>query len=125
MGKRRTSPPDYRAEFFKYNKGRKIPFRSEPCYKCKNCGKWFEKRYITVDHRIPIRKGGTHDLWNLQPMCDYCNKHKSANESKWEVFVTLWNAFKCGQLLRALWFIRKRQIKDFFGIGYDRDSEGW
>lgn len=125
MARRTKTPPDYRAEYFKYNPGKRIAFRSEPCYKCKGCGKWFEKRYITVDHRIPIRKGGTHDLWNLQTMCDYCNKHKSKNNTKWETFITLWNAMKCGQLFRALKFIWKRKIKDAFGMGYDRDNEGW
>lgn len=125
MSRRTKTPPDYRYNFFKANPGRKIAFRSEPCYKCKGCGKWFPKSQITVDHRIPIRKGGTHDLWNLQPMCDYCNKHKSKNNTRWETFVTLCSAFKHGHLLRALWFIRKRKIKDFFGIGYDRDNEGW
>lgn len=125
MGKRRTSPPDYRLEFFEQNKGRKIPFRKERCYKCVECGKWLEKRYITVDHRIPIRKGGTHDIWNLQPMCDYCNKHKSKNNTKAEFHKTLREAFKYGQLGKCLWFLWKRKVKDWMGMPYDRDNEGW
>lgn len=125
MSKRTKTPPDYRAEYFKTHSGRKIPFRKEPCYKCVECGKWFPKSRITIDHRIPLRKGGSHDAWNLQPMCDWCNKHKSKNNTKWEVWVTLWNAFKCGQLFRALGFLWKRKVKDALGIGYDRDKEGW
>ena len=125
MSRRTKNPPDYRYNFFKYNPGRKMAFRSEPYYKCKGCGKWFPKSQITVDHRIPIRKGGTHDLWNLQPMCDYCNKHKSKNNSKWETFQTLISAMKYGELGKALWFMQKRKMKDAMGIKYDRDNEGW
>lgn len=30
----------------------------------------------TVDHRIPLARGGTNDLDNLQPMCKECNRRK-------------------------------------------------
>lgn len=46
-------------------------------YRCRNCGKLFKKQDIDIDHIIPRNKGGTDDLWNLQPMCKHCNRSKS------------------------------------------------
>ena len=126
MGKkRRKSPPDYRYEYFKVHPGKHKAFCKEPMYKCKCCKQWFPKSQITIDHRIPVRKGGTHDVWNLQPMCRDCNLHKSKNNTGWETFQTLMSAFLHGHFCKAVWFIKKRQIKDFFHKGYDRDNEGW
>lgn len=56
-------------------------FRANPSiagmYQCRNCGGWFKKSEIDIDHIIPRNKGGTDDLWNLQPMCKHCNRSKS------------------------------------------------
>lgn len=30
----------------------------------------------TIDHKIPLSRGGTNDLENLQPMCGECNRRK-------------------------------------------------
>mgnify|MGYP001850859460 CR=1 FL=1 len=46
-------------------------------YQCRKCGGWFKKSEIDIDHIIPQNKGGTNDLWNLQPMCKHCNRSKS------------------------------------------------
>lgn len=46
-------------------------------YRCHNCGGYFKKSEIDIDHIIPRNKGGTDDLWNLQPMCKHCNRSKS------------------------------------------------
>jgi 5-methylcytosine-specific restriction endonuclease McrA len=36
-----------------------------------------DMQLMTVDHIMPISKGGhKHDLNNLQPMCQYCNSKK-------------------------------------------------
>lgn len=43
---------------------------------CAQCGKYLEGRDWTIDHIIPINKGGTHDLVNLQSMCLVCNGRK-------------------------------------------------
>ena len=42
---------------------------------CVYCGKPAD----SIDHRIPIAKGGTNDLSNLQPMCWPCNRKKSGS----------------------------------------------
>lgn len=46
-------------------------------YRCSCCGGWFSKKDIDIDHIIPQNKGGTDELWNLQPMCKHCNRSKS------------------------------------------------
>lgn len=43
----------------------------KPCVKC-------GKPADTVDHIIPMSRGGTNDPDNLQPMCWDCNRRKGA-----------------------------------------------
>ena len=42
--------------------------------KCLCCG---SKKKISIDHVIPVVKGGEDELWNLQPLCNSCNSKKS------------------------------------------------
>lgn len=104
----------YREEWFKHNKsifGR---------YRCVKCGRLFPKDRIEIDHRIPKRKGGTDDLWNLQPMCKSCNRSKSANQSVGETVNTLARAATHGQLGKAVGNMALRSTKDALGIKYKR-----
>lgn len=43
---------------------------------CAYCGK---AEQITLDHFIPISKGGTDSLWNIVPACHSCNSSKNAS----------------------------------------------
>jgi len=47
-------------------------------YSCQVCG---ADQNLTVDHLIPISKGGTDDLDNLLTMCGRCNFSKGAKIS--------------------------------------------
>lgn len=45
-------------------------------YTCPKC--WLKETQIklTVDHKVPLSKGGTHNLDNIQPLCGKCNSSK-------------------------------------------------
>jgi len=41
---------------------------------CAYCSLWFERRFMTIDHIIPKRDGGTNALKNLTLACWLCNQ---------------------------------------------------
>jgi len=45
-------------------------------YRCVCCHK---KRKLTIDHIVPVSKGGTSNIENLQPLCRSCNSRKGTN----------------------------------------------
>jgi 5-methylcytosine-specific restriction endonuclease McrA len=46
-------------------------------YRCRLCGKSARDTELEVDHIIPVAKGGTAGLNNLQTLCIDCNRGKS------------------------------------------------
>ena len=46
-------------------------------FTCVACGKTHQEAQLTIDHIIPVSKGGSHDLSNLQTLCFTCNRLKS------------------------------------------------
>lgn len=45
-------------------------------YKCKICGKSGDESKLTVDHILPVAKGGKTEMSNLQTLCHDCNAGK-------------------------------------------------
>lgn len=43
---------------------------------CQLCGKELTEGTVTVDHIIPVCKGGMNAIENLQPLCLHCNSTK-------------------------------------------------
>lgn len=52
--------------------------------KCLRCNK---RKKLTPDHVIPVSKGGTSWIENIQPLCLPCNLHKGAKTTdyRWEI----------------------------------------
>jgi 5-methylcytosine-specific restriction endonuclease McrA len=44
--------------------------------KCHYCGRVFHPDDLTMDHKIPLARGGTSDRINLVPACKQCNNRK-------------------------------------------------
>jgi 5-methylcytosine-specific restriction endonuclease McrA len=55
---------------------------TRPCY---NCG---TKENLSIDHIVPLSKGGRHSIGNLQTLC------RSCNSSKGKKFVMEWKLYK-------------------------------
>ena len=51
-------------------------------YKCAYCGCELSSDTITVDHRIPLSRGGTNYIGNLVPACKSCNSKKHTKTSE-------------------------------------------
>ena len=45
--------------------------------KCACCGCKLTTKTLTVEHIIPISRGGKNDMENLTALCETCNKDKS------------------------------------------------
>lgn len=64
--KRRTTPGDWNPQAIRELK--------ESYGFCVYCGK---KKKLTIDHVVPIDRGGTNDMDNLVPACKSCNSRKN------------------------------------------------
>ena len=64
---------DLRQEFENKKTGIKNRLFSRVEHKCVLCG---STENLTIDHIIPLRKGGTNDDSNMQILCGKCNRLK-------------------------------------------------
>lgn len=72
MAKRKTIPPKLTLKVLKRDN-----------YKCLICGKspsTHPELSLEVDHILPVSKGGTNDLENMQTLCFYCNRGKGNDD---------------------------------------------
>jgi len=49
-------------------------------YRCCECGASKEETSLEIDHIVPVAKGGTNDIDNLQTLCRECNRMKHTDE---------------------------------------------
>ena len=54
-------------------------------YQCLCCGKKEPDVSMTVDHIVPLSKGGSNTIDNLQPLCGTCNSKKGTSTIRYEV----------------------------------------
>jgi 5-methylcytosine-specific restriction endonuclease McrA len=45
-------------------------------YQCQSCGQTYAETQLSIDHIIPLAKGGSNDISNLQTLCLTCNQKK-------------------------------------------------
>jgi 5-methylcytosine-specific restriction endonuclease McrA len=45
-------------------------------YQCQGCGQTQTETTLNIDHIIPLAKGGSNDMSNLQTLCQTCNQNK-------------------------------------------------
>ena len=56
------------------------------CHYCRNI---FEPKELTMDHVIPIARGGKSEKFNLVPCCKTCNtQKKQLLPSEWETYMS-------------------------------------
>lgn len=48
--------------------------------RCAHCRILATKRKLTIDHIIPLARGGLHDIRNIQFLCGPCNSSKNARD---------------------------------------------
>lgn len=90
LRERRHTDPEYRRKVYHYRRARqaRIQLQGKPfthaewvalCDRynhiCLCCG---EAKPLTPDHIVPISRGGSSDIENIQPLCIDCNRRKNA-----------------------------------------------
>jgi 5-methylcytosine-specific restriction protein A len=53
-------------------------------HRCLSCGKGGK---LSVDHVVPLAKGGTNDLSNIQPLCLRCNQRKGTRVEDYRPYI--------------------------------------
>lgn len=65
MAKREHIPAKLRHEVFQRDN-----------YRCRECGATNKETTLEIDHIVPVSKGGTNNINNLQTLCKKCNRSK-------------------------------------------------
>lgn len=58
--------------------------RKQYNYTCPCCGEQEPRIWLTEDHIIPLSKGGSDNIENIQPLCSVCNSIKHTQTIKYE-----------------------------------------
>lgn len=84
--------------------------------KCAACGKPLTTKTMTVEHIIPISRGGSNEMENLVALCEPCNKRKDNLLYTASFYIALLGTPRITQ-------IRKYIIEWFLGVKENFDIE--
>jgi 5-methylcytosine-specific restriction endonuclease McrA len=70
-------------------------------YTCLRCGRREPEIKLTADHIIPVSKGGTSNIDNIQPLCGPCNSGKKDRTIDYRP--PLVNAIRGGRIVQIRW----------------------
>ena len=68
----------------------KEKLRIKKVLKMNRCRYCLSTENLTIDHKIPVIKGGTNDIKNLQCLCKRCNGIKGQLSQKQIMFLFRW-----------------------------------
>ncbi len=75
--------PFYQSKEWKAKRKEIVKRDEHLCQACKRLGRVTTGKYMTVDHIVPIKRGGNRlDSSNLQLLCKKCHDTKSATEKR-------------------------------------------
>jgi len=80
------------------NLSRKNEIKKRDGFKCVECD---STQDLTVDHIIPVSKGGTNMSVNLRTLCGTCNKRKG-NQIQWSLWKKITYALHVENLITRL-----------------------
>ena len=125
-----ASQADTRRKFIAHNPGVKRRGKKGMWYRCAHCGKWCGRAagdnvkiksddMMEVDHIRPWSKGGSDEVYNLQPLCRPCNRSKSNDMTFKDNLKTIGNSITHPVDSLAGGFIREsaRNSKILKGLG--------
>lgn len=62
----------------RYTEAQWLALKAQYGHRCLCCGKGESEAALTVDHVVPLSRGGSSDISNLQPLCKTCNSAKGS-----------------------------------------------
>ena len=87
---------------------------------CGYCGKKLHRDTMTVDHIVPVSRGGGNSLENLMPSCRECNEAKAADNLEMLRIHLVWPSLNISDVQD---FKRVRQAANKYKFYFEGHSE--